>query len=197
MQWPIGWPRTPDNKRERAKFSQRISKDSYKEPITFEVATTHLFDELKRLGDKNPILSSNLQIRQDGIPYANQRKPDDPGIAVYFTLNGREQCIPCDKWDRAEDNIRAIAKTIEALRGIKRWGTKQIVNATFKGFTALPSPDQVIITAVQYFDGCHTQTEIKSKYRELAKKMHPDFGGDPAEFHELQRQYDQLTRGEK
>ena len=37
--------------------------------------------------------------------------------------------------------MQAIAKTIEALRGINRWGTGDMMEAAFKGFSALPAPD--------------------------------------------------------
>lgn len=35
--------------------------------------------------------------------------------------------------------MRAIEKTIEALRGLERWGAKEMVNAPFRGFKALPA----------------------------------------------------------
>jgi hypothetical protein len=112
-----------------------------KHPTTYFQATTFLLDELKRLGARTVVISSNLQIGQHGLPLSKQRTPEDPGIAVYFVLNGKEQCIPCDKWDRTEDNIKAIGKTIEALRGLDRWGAKDMVDAAFMGFKALPAPD--------------------------------------------------------
>lgn len=192
LQWPPGWPRTTEHNRERARFRQQTWRDKYSKPVTFEVATNHLYNELERLGAERVVLSSNLQLRLDGVPYANRRKPEDPGIAVYFKLNSQDQCIPCDKWDRAEDNIRAVAKTIEALRGLERWGAKEMVNAAFRGFKALPGPDDVMVTAVQYFQGYHTKDEAKARYRELVKTMHTDVGGDLAQFQEMKRQYEQL-----
>jgi len=38
-----------------------------------------------------------------------------------------------------------------------------------------------------------TESEIKSKFRELAKKYHPDMGGDAEKFMELMDIYNQLT----
>ncbi len=52
------------------------------------------------------------------------RKPDDRGVAVYFTHLRRSMCFTCDKWDQVEDNLYAIVKTIETLRGIERWGVE-------------------------------------------------------------------------
>ncbi len=36
------------------------------------------------------------------------------------------------------DNIQAIRKTIEAMRGLERWGVSDMLQRTFSGFKALP-----------------------------------------------------------
>src|SRR5262245_54177038 len=68
------------------------------------------------------------------------------GSAVYFTHKGRQMCFACDRWDKMEDNLHAVSKTIEALRGIERWGTGEMVQQAFTGFVALPgnSPWEVL-----------------------------------------------------
>lgn len=40
-----------------------------------------------------------------------------------------------------------------------------------------------------YFDGLDTPDGVKSRYKELAKRLHPDAGGDARAFAELGRQY--------
>lgn len=45
----------------------------------------------------------------------------------------------------------------------------------------------------QYFYDCATKEEAKKKYRELAKKLHPDHGGSKDEFQELQKQYENFN----
>lgn len=42
----------------------------------------------------------------------------------------------------------------------------------------------------KYFYDCKTQEEAKKKYRELAKKLHPDLGGSNELMQELTRQYE-------
>lgn len=79
-------------------------------------------------------------MRQDGFPYPKQALPADKGVAIYFTLNSRQMCFACDRWDKVQDNIYAIAMTIEALRGIERWGSGSMVEQAFTGFVALPAP---------------------------------------------------------
>lgn len=41
-----------------------------------------------------------------------------------------------------------------------------------------------------HFNDCYTPDEIKTRYRKLAMSLHPDKGGDPADFRELQQQYE-------
>ena len=44
--------------------------------------TQELIWELKRLGARGMVLSTNVELRQDGLPYSNRRRPEDPGVAV-------------------------------------------------------------------------------------------------------------------
>lgn len=179
LQWPVTWPRTSTPR--RAKFK-----------TSFAHARDELLRELKLLGATSVIISSNTELRRDGLPYANKRQPEDVGIAVYFKLNGDDQCVPCDKWSRTEDNLQAIRKTIEALRGLERWGAKEMVNAAFRGFKALPA--SAIVTPYQkraWYEVLEvSQTAspevIKAAYRQKMLKAHPDQGGTAAGFQEVQ-----------
>ena len=183
LQYPAGWSRSQ---------TQQISKFGR---YTFEQMRTEVLRELKLLGATDAIISSNLRLRQDGYPYSGQRQPEDTGIAVYFKLEGQDQCIPCDKWHRVEDNMRAIAKTIEALRGIERWGAKEMVNAAFRGFKALP--EATIVTPYQaraWYEVLEVSQNagidvIRAAYRAKLKVVHPDVGGSSEEFMELEKAY--------
>jgi hypothetical protein len=109
------------------------------------------------------------------LPYAIAREPNDRGAAVYFTLKGQQMCFACDRWDCVADNIQAIRKTIEALRGIERWGTGDMVQQAFNGFVALPAPPSA--WKVLGVKPGASWTEINEAYREKAKKAHSDVGG--------------------
>lgn len=84
------------------------------------------------------VLSSNIELRRDGLPYANRPEPDDPGVAVYFMYDGEPRVFCCDKWDRVQDNMHAIGNTIGAIRGMDRWGVSDMLPRIFRGFQALP-----------------------------------------------------------
>jgi hypothetical protein len=150
--------------------------------MTFGAARDGLVHELRLLGARDIVISSNLPLRRDGLPYANKAEPEDTAVAVYFTLDGAERCIPCDRWDRVRDNLRAIALTIAALRGLERWGTHQIVAAAFQGFAALPAGGADGWWTVLGVPPSANRADIEAAYRRLAKVHHPDAGGDAERF---------------
>jgi len=145
------------------------------------------------MGGKNIVLSTNQKLRLDGLPYASGPRIDDPAAAVYFDYDGKSVAFACDRWDLLQDNLQAIAKTIEALRGIARWGTGDMVKAAFRGFTALPAP----ITALppkKWFEVLKVNpmadsVTIKTAFRKLAAENHPDNGGDSKTMAEINTAY--------
>lgn len=181
--WPLGWHRTSATQRREAQFKTTLHR-----------AARGVAEEVARLGGKHLVISSNVPVRRDGLPYSDwdRRRIDDPGVAVYFTLDGVEQCIPCDKWLRVEHNLQAVRKTIEALRGIERWGAKDMVAAAFKGFAALPPPSQDPNWWRDYLGFKPgeqiTQQMVNEAFGALAKVYHPDIPGtgDKEKFINLQ-----------
>lgn len=204
--WPAGRPRTPGYKRERSKFHKQTRRPSAhleghtvieRERVDLGAARDELLAELARLGARDVILSTDLRLRGDGLPYASQRQPDDPGAAVYFRHKGREFAFACDRWTRIEDNIVSIAKTIEALRGIERWGTGEMVEAAFTGFTALPAAQVAIRRWWEVLGvAAHFSTEeVQAAYRRLVMEHHPDRnGGDDRAMKEINHAYEQFKR---
>jgi len=47
----------------------------------------------------------------------------------------------------------------------------------------------------KYFDGCKDEQEIKTRYRDLAKKYHPDLGGDLETMKAVNEAYEQALKG--
>lgn len=164
---------------------------------TFDAAFAKSRDEIVReiklltgsWPDPKIVISTNIALRRDGLPLANQRKPDDPGVAVYFLYKKAQRCFACDRWDRIEDNLRAIAKTIEALRGISRWGTGDMLDAAFAGFTALPPPEKAAASRswwdVLGVPRTADEATVKAAYRRKASAAHPDKGGTNEQMADL------------
>jgi hypothetical protein len=50
--------------------------------VSFAVARDHLLNELRLMGARNLTISSNVPLRRDGLPYANQGTVEDAGVAA-------------------------------------------------------------------------------------------------------------------
>lgn len=177
LQWPVGRARWSSFRQHNSTFKM---SDSAK--------VSHLLDELDRLDAGGVVISTNRP------PYSRATRFEDPGVAVYFTRKGKELCITCDKWDRIEDNIHSIGLAVEAMRGLERWGTGDMVDAAFSGFTALPESIIVGPGSRPWHEVLEVSPNaspevIKTAYKRLLLKYHPDHGGTDAEFHALQRAY--------
>lgn len=196
--WPAGRQRTKT--RQRANFCKIVRREGQswesREKLSIEQARVRVTDELRRLGARKPIISSNLELRNDGLPRSGQRQPADPGVAVYFDLNGGQKCIAIDLWDRVEDNLVAVAKSIDAMRGLERWGGAQIVAAVFTGFKALPGGDAIVtpmtveqadafLLQIAKVDAPFLKTgeliedrnQFEAAYRIAVRHFHPDRNG--------------------
>jgi hypothetical protein len=179
LTWPTGWPRTSPHRRVRASFGKVTSKpgrswDS-KEPLTLHVARQRLMLELDRLEVRDALLSTNVELRLDGWPRSDRRTPADCGAAVYFTLKGQPIALACDKWDRVEDNVAAIAKHIDALRGMNRWGVGT-AEQVFRGYAALPAPEPW--WKVLGLDGeTRDPDKVRAAWATRSREVHPDRPG--------------------
>lgn len=176
LAWPQGFPRT--------RFPER---SRFKRP-TFGRARDDLFQEIRRLGGDKIVLSTNIPLKKDGMPYATFASLKDNGVAVYFQRDRKPFVLACDRWQNIEDNIRAVTVTIEAMRGLERWGVSQMLERAFQGFMALPAPE----AQKQWWEvlECKRDTDlemVESIYRLRARSSHPDVGGTEARMAELNR----------
>jgi DnaJ domain len=181
--WPMHKPRTQFRK--QARFD-----------TDFAPTRNQLVNEIKLLKGTGVIISSNVEVRQDGLPYAQFKTPKDNGVAVYFKRNGKDLCFACDCWSSVTDNLHAISLTIAALRGISRWGTGDMMEAAFTGFKALPEyTDDAWWKVLGCPINSHPNT-VKDWYRALVKKYHPDSGElpDSERFMQIQRAYEDFER---
>lgn len=189
LQWPEGWKRTDAAARTRAKFG-RQTKSSHgswmiREGLTITQAVQRVRDELGRMGirDDDLVISTNLELRLDGLPRSNQRDPVDPGVSVYWTQKRGDapRCMAIDRYDRVADNLAAIAATLDAMRAIERHGGAEILNRAFTGFTAIE--DQSKPWHVVLGVPAHTPTnDVRTAYRRARAATHPDRDGGDADL---------------
>lgn len=190
LYWPEGRPRTAWHNRETARFETTFARarDEIVRQIELMVGRYAMQQR-----DAGLILSTNVALRNDGLPLAGKKAPEDPGVAVYFTYKKRRVAFACDRWKTVEDNMQAIAKTIDALRGIARWGTGDMLEAAFKGFEALPA-QRKSWREVLGLSGTPTIAQVDASYRAAAMKAHPDRGGSDERMAALNEARDQAYK---
>jgi hypothetical protein len=66
-------------------------------------------DELRRMhvAQRDVVISTNLRLRNDGLPLSKQREPEDPGVAVYWKKDGKNLVIAADCYTKIADNLAA------------------------------------------------------------------------------------------
>lgn len=182
LTWPYGWKRTESGARQRAQFANH----------SMNRASHEVVDQVRMMTGRELVISTNVRLRQDGLPYSDQRAPTDPGAAVYFRFNGRPVVFACDKWLKVEHNLWAIARHIENLRASDRYGVGELEQA-FAGYAQLAAPAGWNWWEVLGVDRSAGYDEIKSAYRALAKVNHPDVGGDAEKFVVITKAYEAAT----
>ncbi len=81
LQWPAGWKRSgqqrnsPFGNHSVARATDRILAELGRKPIG---CSAH-----------DVVISTNVELRMDGLPRSNRRPPEDSGVAVYFRYAGR------------------------------------------------------------------------------------------------------------
>jgi hypothetical protein len=195
LQWPAQRPRRSPDQRKFGHFKADTGREQWRsfQALTIAQARQRLQVELDRIGAKYAVISSDLELRLDGLPRSDRKEPADPAIAVYFLLAGKPHCLPCDTYHRCADNIAAIAAHIAATRAIERHGVASVAEM-FAGFLALPSPDMErpwrdvleLRAAINI-----TKATVKAHYTRLARVRHPDAGGSAAMMAELNVARDQ------
>lgn len=216
LAWPEGWPRTPTHCRQSgARFKSGSTYEGYgdarryvgQRPVTFAKASRLLADELGRMKATNITVSTNARTRADGGVYASdaEKRYDDPGVAVYFTLKGRQMVMAQDAFDTLAANVRSLGLAVEGLRSLERHGGGTMMERAFSGFTALPAPDGVKAKrpwwiVLGYGDDPEARAdlspdEVIARFKTLAKRRHPDVDGGSVElFVELQTARDDAVR---
>lgn len=123
---PPVWPGARHSFRRRSPF---------KTPSWTRIAAM-LDREIRHLGGRKVTLALELKrgafdLRQDGLLRADAR----PGPAVilgFIDQDGQQHNYPLDKYGYWQDNLYAIARSLEALRAVERWGfSKKVTRAAF------------------------------------------------------------------
>jgi hypothetical protein len=195
--WP--GPLTPPGSRQRSPFSAPLRG-----------TLTLLARELDMIGAARPVLEVAIpaaQFRVDGRPYA-RAQAEHPGVVLSLPRTDVGALrYATDRYDTWQDNLRAVALGMEALRKVDRYGITRR-HEQYAGFRALPPgtpmpPAAMTVEDAARFLAEHGQPDggavftaerlladrpewAALAYRTAARRLHPDAGGKPEDFHRLQ-----------
>ena len=192
--YPLAWP--SGYARNTGRRTSPFRSDRGTVPIRLEDARRRLADQMGRLGARYPVVSTNLELRADGQPRARQADPLDPGVAVYFQLEGKPVAMPCDAFDSVAGNMAAIAAHIEATRAIGRYQVGTVAQM-YEGFMALAAPGapRTWREVLGFPPGATvTRDQVQAKRRELARRHHSDADGSDAAMVEINAAADAALR---
>jgi hypothetical protein len=157
-------------------------------------AITQLMDELRLLGATNIVVSSNIPTKSDGLPYAESRLIEDPGIAAYFDFKKKSLVMARDGFISPAGNIRSLTLAIEGLRQLERHGGSVMLERAFTGFLAITPPDWKRPWREVFGVKADWTGDITSLFHEKARQRHPDMGGSDALMAELNVAYEEARQ---
>lgn len=135
------------------------------------------------------------QIRADGGVYAKARI-QDPSVILSLTSGADRLAFPADRFNWWEDNVRAIALAMQALRLVDRYGVQS--GRQYQGFKALPATTSELnwesaLAVLADFSGTFVHAEdpseeaVRLAVRRARARTHPDATGSAsANFHRVQ-----------
>lgn len=183
--WPDAWPRTPEHQRRSDhKFRNGFG------PLSLGSVRDDLLAELRRLGAKEIIISTNLRTRLDGLLYADAALHGrDSGAAVYFKLKDRPLVMARDAYNTVAGNLRSLTLAVDAMRTLQRHGGDRMMERAFTGFVAIAPPDWKKPWREVFGVKPDWRGDITALFREKAKHRHSDHGGTDTLMAELNVAY--------
>lgn len=150
------WPHKPTERRREAQFKSpgRMVEGKGYVPgtrVSWNDTLALLETEVEALGKRGEstdvVIGIGLResdLRLDGLPRADARAPAHPGVELSFNSRYGRLTYATDVFDDWHDNVRAIAKGLEALRSVERWGVAKR-GEQYAGFAQLTAggPDPV------------------------------------------------------
>lgn len=189
-------PLTPDLRARLAKHPKGYSQFATTLPVTMML----LSDECRKIiypdHKREVVLMLDVhdwEIRQDGQLRATAKVGPDVALAI-DTKKG-PIIFPSGSYLSYEDNLRAIALTLQALRAIDRWGVTSS-GEQYTGFSALgsgrpmgrPEPmdrqqaRRILADAASLPLNLVDTLDLRQVYRRAVRAMHPDTGGSEEAF---------------
>lgn len=168
------WPHQETRSRRRSPFDSSLT-----------ATRSLLYRECRQLGATSAVIQIAVgeeDIRRDGFLRAAAR-PSHPGVIVSFRSRHGDLEYATDVFDRWEDNLRAIALGLEALRRVDRYGIAKR-GEQYRGWQQLAAGD-----AGPREPSAERGMQLVERHGGLKRALfatHPDHGGDAADFADVQ-----------
>lgn len=159
-------------------------------PSLFKAGYANTLDLLEReIGNLHgdeviiALVADSSQIRIDGRPRGDIRV-NHPGIELSFEVpDGRRLVFHTDRHgylrlESWQDNLRAIALGLESLRAVDRYGITSTAEQ-YAGFLQLTTSEPSV-------ERGHQLVTEHGGLRQALLATHPDQGGDPRQFADVQ-----------
>lgn len=172
------WDRAVDKARPHAPFR-----------APYQATIDLLEREVRMLGARRVIVELAMQetdFRLDGQPYAGARARH-PGVTVAFESRHGPLKYTADKFATWQENLRAIALGLEALRKVDRYGMTSR-GEQYAGWKALPAGSGPTAGRGRELIREH------GSVRAALMATHPDHGGDPEDFASVQAAREETDR---
>jgi hypothetical protein len=173
------WPGelTPPHRRKRAAFDTPWGR------------TIQLLErELSMLEAQRTVFQVALlerDFRNDGRPRA-QARAEHPGVIVAFDSKWGPLKYATDTFTTWQDNVRAVALSMEALRKVDRYGVSKR-GEQYRGWRALTTGSDPAEGMTRETAAAYLRDVWENDIRRALFETHPDTGGDPGEFRKVQR----------
>lgn len=144
-----------------------------------------LIDELRQLHARHVVIELDVRerdIRLDGYPRADA-KVGVPAVVVSFESKHGPLRYATGEYDDWQDNLRAIALSLNALRSVDRYGVSRR-GEQYRGWRALPPSSDPADNIVTVEQARAFLEPYGGSFEAAAKVLHPDVPdtGDTALF---------------
>lgn len=158
------WPHAVTRDRRYAQFK-----------ASWDTTLRELAYEIERLDGSNAVVGAGFResdLRKDGMPRADRRNAPylHPGVEISFNSRFGRLTYATDQFHDWQDNVRAIALSLEALRAVDRYGVSKR-GQQYAGWAQLaaggpdPARGKVLV-------------EREGGIVQALKRYHPDRGGE-------------------
>ena len=171
MTYPLLWAMG----RQRAK-----QRDAVLTKVSLARATDDVLYELQLLNAVEVVISCNVEPLPQFSGYPERYEaPIDPGVAVYFTLDGIPYSVTCDAFEAVQGNMRDLGQLLREKRMLNQLHRSATIEREFAGYKAAGIPVEASPRRKPWWKVLYVSPDaplevVEAAYKGLAKLVHSD-----------------------